>query len=76
LSTKIHATVDALGSPTGLHLRAGQASDLGGADVLLKDIDAQAVIAGRGYDAQQRVVDPLEQAGKQVIIPSISTRRV
>ena len=30
LSTKIHATVDALGNPTGFHLTAGQAHDLQG----------------------------------------------
>jgi transposase len=49
---------------------------LEGADVLLKDIEAQMVIADKGYDAQQRVVEPLLQAGKQVVIPSISTRKV
>ncbi|MBO1351785.1 MAG: hypothetical protein EBE86_032440 [Hormoscilla sp. GUM202] len=34
LSTKIHATGDALGNPTGFHLTPGQAHDLQGADVL------------------------------------------
>ncbi|WP_425219651.1 IS5 family transposase [Ralstonia solanacearum] len=76
LSTKIHATVDALGNPTGLYLTPGQASDLDGADVLLKDTEAQTVIADKGYDAQQRVVEPLLQAGKAVVIPSIRTRKV
>ncbi|WP_415133322.1 IS5 family transposase [Ottowia sp.] len=76
LSTKIHATVDALGNPTGFVLTAGQASDLEGADVLLKDIDAQTVIADKAYDAHQRVVAPLLQAGKAVVIPSIRTRTV
>ena len=33
LSTKIHATCDALGNPTGFFLTAGQAHDLQGADV-------------------------------------------
>ena len=37
LSTKIHATVDALGNPTGFVLTPGQAHDLRGADVMLKD---------------------------------------
>lgn len=32
---KIHATVDALGNPTGFHLTPGQAHDLEGADTLL-----------------------------------------
>jgi hypothetical protein len=34
LSTKIHATTDALGSPIGFHRTARQACDLDGADVL------------------------------------------
>ena len=60
--------MDALGNPTGFVLTAGQASDLQGADVLLKDIDAQMVIADKAYDAQQRVVQPLLKAGKGVVI--------
>ena len=51
LSTKIHATVDALGNPTGFHLTPGQAHDLEGADVLLKDTEAAAVLADKAYDA-------------------------
>jgi transposase len=35
LSTKIHATVDALGNPTGIRLAAGQAHNLDGSDELL-----------------------------------------
>jgi transposase len=45
LSTKIHATVDALGNPTGVHLTPGQAHDLEGADALLAGTQAAAVIA-------------------------------
>jgi len=47
LSTKIHATVDALRHPTGFVLTAGQACDLEGADVLLPMIKAQTVLADR-----------------------------
>ena len=67
LSTKIHATVDALGNPTGIHLTAGQAHDLEGSDILLEDTPAQAVIADKAYDAQERVIEPLIEAGKQVV---------
>ncbi len=59
LGTKIHATVHALGNPTGFHLTGGQASDLAGADALLPAIAAAAVIADRGYDAETRVLAPL-----------------
>jgi len=37
LSTKIHATCDALGNPLGFHLRAGQAHDLQVGDALLPE---------------------------------------
>jgi transposase len=75
LTTKIYATVDALGNPTGFHLTPGQAHDLEGADVLLKATQADTVIADKAYDAQARVIEPLLQAGKAVVIPSISSRR-
>ena len=75
LSTKIHATVDALGNPTGIHLTAGQAHDLEGSDILLEDTPAQAVIADKAYDAQERVIEPLIEAGKQVVIPPRNTRK-
>ena len=75
MSTKIHATVDALGNPTGFHLTPGQAHDLEGADALLAGTQAATVIADKAYDAQARVIEPLSQAGKTVVIPPISTRR-
>ena len=75
MSTKIHATVDALGNPTGFHLTAGQASDLEGADVLLASIQAGAVLADKAYDAQERVIEPLLAKGKQVVIPSRRGRK-
>jgi len=75
LSTKIHATVDALGNPTGFHLTPGQAHDLEGADALPAETDAQAVIADRAYDAWERLVGPLQAAGKQVVIPPRSNRK-
>jgi len=76
LSTKINATVDALGNPTGFTLTPGQACDLDGADVLLPLITAQTVIADKGYDADERVILPLAQAGKTVIIPPKRNRKV
>ncbi len=61
MSTKIHATVDALGNPTGFHLTGGQACDLDGADALLPDVSANTILADKGYDADVRVLEPLEQ---------------
>ncbi len=75
LSTKIHATVDALGNPTGFLLTPGQAHDLLGADALLKDSPAQAVIADKAYDAHARLIKPLQDKGKTVVIPSRVTNK-
>ena len=75
MTTKIHATVDALGNPTGFHLTPGQAHDLEGADVLLKDTSGATIIADKAYDAQERVIEPLQKAGKAVVIPCLRTRK-
>lgn len=69
MSTKIHATTDALGNPTGFHLTGGQASDLAGADALLPGVTAPTVIADKGYDAEARVLAPLREAGQVAVIP-------
>ena len=75
MSTKIHATVDALGNPTGFHLTGGQACDLDGSDVLLPAIAADTVLADKGYDADARVLEPLQQSGKTLVIPPKSHRK-
>jgi len=76
LSTKIHATVDALGNPTGFLLTPGQACDLEGADALLPALEAPILIADKGYHADQRVLQPLAQAGKTAVIPPKANRTV
>ena len=68
LSTKIHATVDALGDPTGFHLTGGQACYLDGADALLPDNSTKTILADKGYDTDVRVVEPLARAAKSVVI--------
>jgi transposase len=74
LSTKIHATVDALGNPTSFHLTPGQAHDLEGADALLPAVQADTVIADKAFDADERVIELLAAAGKIVVIPPKSSR--
>jgi transposase len=67
-----------LGNPVGFHLTPGQASDLEGADVLLPGMldKIDALLADKAYDAQERVVRRLENAGVQVVIPPKSNRKV
>lgn len=43
--------------------------------MLLKDTPAQTVIADKAYDAHNRLVEPLLNKGKAVVIPSRATRR-
>ncbi|MBO1350174.1 MAG: IS5 family transposase [Hormoscilla sp. GUM202] len=75
LSTKIHATCDALGNPTGFHLTPGQAHDLQGADVLLNNIhEIGALLADKAYDAAERVLDRLFEADCLAVIPPKSNR--
>ena len=76
LSTKIHATVDALGNPIGFHLTGGQACDLDGADVLLPQLESGILLADKGYDADDRVLIPWQQAGKTAVIPPKANRKV
>jgi transposase len=75
LSTKIHATCDALGNPTGFHLTPGQAHDLHGADALLNNLKAiGAFLADKAYDALERMIAKLKAADCQVVIPPKSNR--
>ena len=76
LTTKIHVQCDALGNPTGFHLTPGQAHDLEGADVWLPGMTADTLIADKAFDADERVIEPLRKAGKTIVIPPKSTRKV
>ena len=77
MSTKIHATCDALGNPTGFHLTAGQCHDLQGSDVLLEELDedVKTVLGDKAYDADERVRQRLNAKGCATVIPSKSNRK-
>ncbi|MEH2250572.1 transposase [Nostoc sp.] len=76
MSTKIHATVDALGNPFSFHLTPGQACDLDGADQLLPNIVADTVLADKSYDADEQVIERLQAQGKTVVIPPKRNRTI
>ena len=40
---------------------------------MLQDTPAQAVLADKAYDAQERVIEPLLRAGKTIVIPPRAT---
>ena len=53
----------------------GQACDLDGSDQLLPDIEADILLADKGYDADDRVIKPLLAAGKEIVIPPKKNRK-
>ena len=75
MSTKIHTLVDALGNPVAFLLTPGQAHDLEGADALLPQMQADTLVADKAFDADERVIEPLRAAGKNVVIPPKSNRK-
>ena len=56
-------------------LSPGQAHDLEGADAPLPDLAAAMLIADKAFDAEQRVLKPLERAGKAAVIPPRGNRK-
>ena len=59
----------------GFVLTPGQAHDLRGTDVILKNTPARAVLADKAYDAHARLIGLLLDKGKTVVIPSRSTNK-
>jgi transposase len=48
---------------------------LDGSDVLLPQVRADIVIADKAYDADERVIQLLQRAGKSFVIPPRSNRK-
>lgn len=65
-----------MGNPTGFHLTEGQAHDLDGADMLLEKISADALLADKAYDAEDRVLKKLQAKGCEAVIPPKSMRKI
>ena len=68
LTTKIHAICDALGNPAELGITLGQDADITQAEPLLENIDPDAFLADKAYDAD-RLIDRLIQRGITPVIP-------
>lgn len=72
-STKIHATVDALGNPLRLLLTGGQRGDATQAIPLLEGFDFSGVLADRGYDTND-ILDFIAQNDAEAVIPAKKNR--
>jgi transposase len=74
LTTKIHAIVDALGNPMVLSLTPGQAHDITQAVPLLDQVDPDAFLGDKGYDADA-LITALEERGITPVIPPKANRK-
>ena len=74
LSTKFHASTDALGNPTRFILTGGEQADCNQAVNLLEGQAAEAVLADKGYDADY-IVEAVREMGAEAVIPPRSHRR-
>ena len=72
--TKVHIAVDALGNPVRLILTAGQVADVTQGQALVAGIEAEHVIADKGYDSNE-LVGVIEAGGAEAVIPPRSNRK-
>ena len=75
LSTKIHAACEALGLPVRLLASPGQRNDIAFAHDLVDDIEAGALLADKGYDANH-LIEKMNERGAEIVIPPKRDRRV
>lgn len=69
LSTKNHATVDALGNPVRLLLTSGEAFEFTQAEALINGFEANYVLADKGYDSDAFIAAIITQQARPVIPP-------
>lgn len=72
-STKIHASVDALGNPRRLLLTPGQAHDVRSASALTQGEHTQAIVADKAYDSDEFLA-LIAEMGAEAVIPPKSNR--
>jgi transposase len=75
LTTKIHMVVDALGNPLAFSLTGGQVHDITQAETLTAEIQAEALLADKGYDSDKYVAS-LEVRAIKPVIPPKTNRKV
>ena len=75
LTTKIHMVVDALGNPLAFSLTGGQVHDITQAETLTAKIQAEALLADKGYNSDKYVAS-LEVRAIKPVIPPKANRKV
>jgi len=74
LSTKIHVATEALGLPVRLIATPGQRNDIALAHELVEGIEADALLADKGYDADH-LCNRIAERGVEVVIPPKQNRK-
>ena len=74
-TTKIHVIVDALGNPLALRLTGGQVHDITQAEALAAEVQPEARLGDKGYDADA-FIESLEVRAIKPVIPPKSNRKV
>ena len=74
LNTKMHLAVDANGMPVRFFVTSGTVADCAFGEALIANIQAESLLADKGYDTNAIIKAALE-AGMQVVIPPKSNRR-
>ena len=75
MTTKIHVIVDALGNPLALSLTGGQVQDITQAQTLAAQVEPEAMLADKGYDADS-FVESLKVRKIRPVIPPKANRKV
>lgn len=75
LNTKIHLAVDAHGLPVRVIVTDGPTADCTQAESLMEGIDAQYLLADKGYDSNA-IIQWAETHGMEPVIPAKSNRKV
>ena len=63
-----------MGNPLDFILTPGQACDLEGTDAFLPGLKAEALLADKAYDADERVIHVLKTMNIEAVIPPKSNR--
>jgi transposase len=75
LNPKIHLAVDAHGAPVEMFVTAGTTADCKFGENLINGIDAENLLADRGFDTDT-IVEVARAAGMNVVIPPKKNRKI
>ena len=73
LNTKIHLAVDAHGMPVRILITEGTRADCSQAEHLIEGIDAEYLLADKGYDSE-KIIEKAKEGGMTPVIPPRSSR--